>query len=189
MRRTKYPSHPYIANAYPGANDAVERFMQSRSRQKKDEPETFETCPTERGKVRVSSKHGKNELRENIRVAIYLANKHGYEIDIIANPNNAKSADSFNKTLGIYQEYKTHSTPTRNSLDMLIKKGKKQADHLVISLESGMSLGEAKEVVIDRVRRSDNLMSITFVYEGKDATYTREQMTDSSFEIKREDFK
>ncbi|MGN0052608.1 MAG: phage minor head protein [Bacteroides sp.] len=183
-------SHPYIANAYPGAREAVSRFMRQRSEQREEQAkETFQVVKTRRGSLRVSSLHGKNERSENVRVATHLANKHGYDIELIANPHNTKSADSFNRTLGIYQEYKVQSTPTRNALDMLIKKGKKQAENIVVSLESGMKLNDVSEVVSDRVRRSENLKSITFVYDGKDATYTRDQMADSSFIIKREDFK
>ena len=59
----------------------------------------------------------------------------------------------------------------------------------MISLESEMKLNDVSEVVSDRVRKFGNLKSITFVYDGKDATYTREQMTNPSFTIKREDFK
>lgn len=71
------------------------------ARRQEDDPETFYECETRRGKVRVSSKHGKTEKKENVRVATYLAEKHEHEIDLIANPQNETSADSFNRTLGI----------------------------------------------------------------------------------------
>lgn len=56
------------------------------ARRQEDDPETFYECETRRGKVRVSSKHGKTEKKENVRVATYLAEKHEHEIDLIANP-------------------------------------------------------------------------------------------------------
>lgn len=95
------------------------------ARRQEDDPETFYECETRRGKVRVSSKHGKTEKKENVRVATYLAEKHEHEIDLIANPQNETSADSFNRTLGIEQEYKVNTTPTKSSIDNLIRKGAK----------------------------------------------------------------
>ena len=67
---------------------------------KNDTKETFITCPTDKGKLRVSSLHGKNEKRENVSVGSFLANKHGYEIDLIANPADKKSPDSYNLSSG-----------------------------------------------------------------------------------------
>lgn len=58
---------------------------------------------------------------EQDKIHSYLANKHGYEIDLIANPSDKKSADSYNRTLDIYQEYKVSKTPSQKSIGSLLR--------------------------------------------------------------------
>lgn len=149
-------------------------------------PETFSECETANGKLRVSSKHGKNEKKENVRVGRYLAEKHGYEIDLIANLQNETSADSFNKTLGIEQEYKVNTTPTKNSIDTLIRKGAKQANDVVLFVDSGISLDKLSSALHDRVRRT-NINTVMVVIDGKDRTYTYDEITTNGFKIRQAD--
>lgn len=175
-------SHPYIAEAYPGAEEAVEKTL------KKEKIEKFDNVPVRNGSVRVSSMHGKKERVENIRVATYLAEKYGYDIDLIANPEGRKSADSFNRTLGIEQEYKVNSTPTKNSIDSLLRSGAKQADHIVLMVDSEISLGDLKWAVQDRIRRCQSVIDITIVKDNKDCTYTRKAIESDEWEIKQADF-
>ena len=138
---------------------------QSWRRVDEDESETFIDCETSNGKLRVSSKHGRNEKKENVRVGRYLADKYGYEIDLIANPPNETSADSFNKTLGIEQEYKVNTAATKSSIDNLIRKGAKQALDIVLFVDSGISLAELSSALHDRVRRT-NVNTIMVVIGG-----------------------
>ena len=156
------------------------------ARTEENAPETFSECETSKGKLRVSSKHGKNEKRENIRVGRYLAEKHGYEIDLIANLQNETSADSFNKTLGIEQEYKVNTTPTKNSIDTLIRKGAKQANDVVLFVDSGISLDKLSSALHDRVRRT-NINTVMVVIDGKDKTYTSDEITANGFKIRQAD--
>ena len=158
------------------------------ARRQEDDPETFYECETRRGKVRVSSKHGKTEKKENVRVATYLAEKHEHEIDLIANPQNETSADSFNRTLGIEQEYKVNTTPTKSSIDNLIRKGAKQADDIVLFVDSEISLNDLSSALHDRVRRT-NLKTVMFVIDEKDKTYTYDEITAKGFKIRQADLK
>ena len=155
-------------------------------RRQDNAPETFEVCPTDRGKVRVSSKHGRNEKRENVRIATYLANKHGYEIDLIANPDNESSADSFNKTLGIIQEYKTNATPTKSAIDNLIRKGAKQARDLVLFVESSISMDDLSSALHNRVSRT-KIHTVMVVIDGKDKTYSFAEIAEKGFKIRQAD--
>lgn len=155
---------------------------------KEETPETFTECETSNGKLRVSSKHGRTEKKENVRVGRYLAEKHGYEIDLIANPQNETSADSYNKTLGIEQEYKVNAKPTKSSIDNLIRKGAKQADDLVLFVDSGISLDELSSALHDRVRRT-NLKTVMVVIDGMDKTYTYDEITAKGFKVRQADLK
>lgn len=151
-----------------------------------NDSEIFYECQTSYGKVRVSSKHGKNEKRENVRVATYLAEKYGYEIDLIANLPDRKTADSFNKTLGIEQEYKVNTLPTKSSIDNLIRKGAKQADSVVLIIDSRISLDELSSALHDRVRRT-RLDTVMIVSDSKGRTYTRSEIIADGFKIRQAD--
>ena len=155
---------------------------------KNDTKETFITCPTDKGKLRVSSLHGKNEKRENVSVGSFLANKHGYEIDLIANPADKKSPDSYNKTLGVYQEYKVSKAPTKNSIDSLIRSAAKQAEHIVLVADPQTPLGILADAIKSRVRRT-KVETLTLIIGNKDAIYTRSQMTSDNFKIRQADLK
>lgn len=166
--------------------DACRKIHQCWRRKIESEAETFTTCPTEKGTLRVSSKHGAREKKENVRIGAYLANKHGYEIELLANPQNETSADSFNKTLGILQEYKVNATPTKSSIDGLIRKAAKQAENVVLSVESGISLDRLGSALHDRVRRT-RIKTVTVIVNGKDKTYTAEEIAADGFKIRQAD--
>ena len=177
--------------AFVPENDLCASCIKTRecwARKQENTPEAFYECSTKRGKVRVSSKHGKTEKKENVRVATYLAEKHGYEIDLIANPSDRKTADSLNKTLGIEQEYKINTLPTKSSIDNLVRKGAKQANDLVLFIDSEMPLNELSSALHDRVRRT-NLNSVMVVIDGKDKTYTYNEITANGFKIRQADLK
>lgn len=178
------PDHPYFTAAYPGAKEAVERMVGTAN-------EHYTTIPTEHGQVRVHDGHGKGERQENIRVASYFANKYGYKIDLLDNPDGVKSADSYNRSLDRFEEYKVNQkeNPTKSSIDNLLRKAKDQADHIVLWIDSDISLGDLRDAMIDRVRRINSIKTVTIVIGGKDCVYTREQIVKDGFKIKQADLK
>lgn len=149
----------------------------------------YKVIPTERGKLRIHVNHGKNEQKENVEIAQYLACKYGYAIDLLPKVEGAKSADSFNYTLMRKQEYKVNSTPTKNAVDLLLRNAKKQANSIVIKIKSDISMDILCDAITGRISRCPNVTDITLIYKDKDVTYTREEMLRKPFKIKREDFK
>ena len=160
-----------------------------RNLEKDPEDNNYYIIPTKHGKVRMHIGHGKNEREENIQVASYFADKYGYEIDLLDNPQNVKSADSFNRTLNIEQEYKSTGVATTSAIDRLIRTAKYQADHIVICCNPDASLGALTNGIKDRVNRCDSIKSITLLIDGKDAVYSREDIVKGNWEIKQADFK
>lgn len=173
-------THPYIAHPYPGAQKAVDKLMEEQDR--------YRELAVKNGRLRIHEGHGKREKKENVRIGTYLAEKHGYEIDLLDNPDNKKSADSFNRTLGVEQEYKVNTSPTISSIDNLLRKAKDQADDIVLWIESDISLGDLRNAIYSRVRRTDNIQSLTIVKDGKDAMYKREEILKNNWEIRQADF-
>ncbi len=171
--------HPYIAHAYPGAEEAVKKLIEAESR--------YRELPVKAGRLRIHEGHGKREKAENIRIGTYLAEKHNYFIDLLDNPDNNKSADSYNHTLGILQEYKVNSTPTKSSIDNLLRDAKKQANNIVLWVDSDISWEDLTAALRSRVRRSENIETVTLVRGGKDIMITREVLLKNGFKIRPAD--
>lgn len=170
-------THPYYENTYPGAEKAVEKMIH------------YTVIPTRSGKLRIHDGHGKHERDENIRIGTYLAEKHDYEIDLLDNPQNRKSADSYNRTLEVEQEYKMNVTPTKSSIDNLLRDAKKQADDIVLWIDSDISLENLAAAIRSRVKRSQNISHITIVRDGKDIRLSREEILGNGFKIRPADLK
>lgn len=165
--------------------DACRKIRECWKKKKAEEKETFTTCPTEKGTLRVSSKHGKNEKKENVKIGAYLANKYGWEIDLMAKPEGVTSADSLNKTLGIQQEYKV-SSGSKSSIDYLLRYGAKQADNIVLVLPPDVALDILSSAMHDRVRRT-NLKTVMIIIDGKDKTYTFDEISAKGFKVRQAD--
>lgn len=170
-------THPYYENTYLGAEKAVEKMIH------------YTVIPTRSGKLRIHDRHGKHERDENIRIGTYLAEKHDYEIDLLDNPQNRKSADSYNRTLEVEQEYKMNVTPTKSSIDNLLRDAKKQADDIVLWIDSDISLENLAAAIRSRVKRSQNISHITIVRDGKDIRLSREEILGNGFKIRPADLK
>ena len=149
----------------------------------------YREVKTERGSVRIHAKHGKNETRSNTETASYLANKHGYDIDLLPDLPNEKSADSYNRTLGIKQEYKEVQTATDSAIQNALRSAHKQANSIVLVVKAVCPLGVLTAALNDRVKRYDSITDVTIIINGKDATYTRENIIRDGFKISRDDFK
>ncbi len=159
---------------------------------KQIEPETFSEVKGTDGLVRISSKHGDSEKAENIKVATYLAKKYKQRIDLIANPEGTTSPDSYNHTRGVYQEYKVNASkfPTEGSIDNLLHKANKQAYHVVLVVESGISNVHLANAIQNRLQRESNkIKEVIVVKDGKDATYDLRQILQKGFKIEPADFK
>ena len=103
-----------------------------------------------------------------------------------ANPDNKKSADSFNKTLNVAQEYKMNMTATKSSIDNLLRSAARQADNVVLWIESDISLNELSTAIHSRVKRS-KIKSVTIVRGNKDKTYHRDEIIQNDFKIQQAD--
>lgn len=147
----------------------------------------YSEVPVSNGRVRIHSSHGAGEAGENISIARYFAEKYGYSIDLLPNPDNDASADSYNHTLGYEQEYKVNSKPTKSAIDNSLRKGIKQACHIVLRVDSSISLEELARGIRGRVNQSD-IQEVTVIWGGKDTVLSREKILSDGFKIQREDF-
>ena len=152
----------------------------------------YEEVPTENGRVRQHRSQLDDEKEKNVEIATYLANKYGHKIDLIPRVDNVykhKNADAFNHTLGYKQEFKVNSTNTLNAIDMAIRDGSRQANSIVIRLDSNVSFENIAASARARFRRKGSLKEIILIMQSTDARYDRETILSEGFKIQQEDFK
>ena len=168
------PNHPYRQ-----VQQSVKNIIEGLPGNKNE----WETVETKKGSVRVNLNHGSNEREENISIASYLANKHGYEIDLLPIVEGTKNPDSYNKTLKIVQEYKTNYTATKGAIDKEIRDAAKQADHVVIRINSTISDSDLMRGIKGRVNQEKNIKSVTVIRKNKDKTYKRSDIMSKGFKL------
>ena len=144
--------------------------------------------PTENGKIYVHPDHGESELAENLEFARWRAEQFGEEVILLPNPQNIKSPDSYNITRGVQEEYKRSSTPTKNSIDRLIRDGSKQANHIVLAVDSDITPRTLQSGIKGRVVQNSEIKELRIRIGNAEAVYSRESIIAKDFKIKPEDF-
>ena len=76
-----------------------------------------------------------------------------------------------------------------HSIDSALRKAASQADHIVLTVNSDIRLGDLANSMSDRVGRENNVQSVRIIRDGKDAYYTRDEITRPGFKIEEADFK
>ena len=152
-----------------------------------DDDKAYTSIPTERGKLRIHQEHGKAERAENIKVASYFANKYGHEIDLLPRDDNKPCADAFNRTLGRNEEYKVNTVASASAIDRAIRSAKRQADHIVLWIESDISSEDLAAALRSRTRRCATIQTITIVRNEKDVCLTREDLLNEGLKIRLAD--
>ncbi|GHT69243.1 hypothetical protein FACS189452_09850 [Bacteroidia bacterium] len=143
----------------------------------------YKEVPTTNGRLRYHIRHGRNERAGNIRIAKYFVEKYGQEIDLLPVNVNGTSADAYNHTLGIEQEYKINHTPTQNAINKELRSAQHQANNIVIEILSDISDSDLRDSIQDRVLRTPSIQSVTILRNGNDTTYRREQIIQSNFTL------
>ena len=77
--------------------------------------------------------------------------------------------------------------PTKSSIDNLLRKAKKQANHIVLWIESDISMGDLTAALRSRTRRCATIQTITIVRDGKDVCLTREDILSEGLKIRLAD--
>lgn len=142
---------------------------------------------TTNGKIYVHPAHGKNELAENLEFARWRAEQFGEEVILLPNPQRVKSADSYNITRGVMEEFKTGRTPSVNAFDLLLRNGAKQADYIILEIDCDASPITIANALNDRMKRT-SIAEIRLKVGNAEAIYKRECVIQDGFKIKLEDF-
>lgn len=142
---------------------------------------------TENGRVYVHPTHGKGELAENLEFAKWRANQFGEEVILLPNPQGVTSADSYNITRQVQEEYKRGKTATFNALDRLLRDGAKQADYVILEIDCDATPGIVADAMNSRLKRA-KLKEVRLRVGDTEAVYPRDVVVCDGFKIRPEDF-
>ena len=109
-----------------------------------------------------------NEFGKNERIAKFLAKKYGYDIELlpVINENGIKTADSYNYTLGVKQEYK--QVTSINSISMRLRKGAKQAGYVVLEVIEPHTKSDIVRTVRGRFKQTPELRAVHIITSDDD---------------------
>lgn len=143
----------------------------------------WEEIPVNKGSIKVSPLHGKKERKNNIRLASYYANKYGYDYKLLPINVKRRTADALNETLGIKQELKINTTPTKSAIDNALRSAKGQSANIVIEINSNISTGDLADIIKNRVNRSPKIEEVWLRKGDIDRKYGRDEILGEGFKI------
>jgi hypothetical protein len=143
---------------------------------------------TGNGAVYAHPLHGKAEYAENLRLAQWRADEFGEQVILLPKSNNGVSADSYNLTRKVMEEYKVNSTPTISAIDNALRGGAKQANYIILEIGSDIKVGDFTDALTNRLKRCKNMKELRIKIGDCEAVYTKDEIIEDGFKIKPEDF-
>ena len=130
------------------------------------------------GTVEIDSPLNKNEVEQNMEIAIFLAD-NGHKVKLLKiddlpgtkNPD----ADIDGKTF----EFKTNKRATISSIDNELRKAKNQAGYIVLQIKSGISSVKLSNAISDRLTCSKNVKELWLIYKNKLVKLSRAEFLNS----------
>lgn len=104
------------------------------------------------------------EEAQNLAAAKVLADKKGWKIDLLENKGVGKSCDA--RINGENWEIKTNYTPTKNSIDTLLRSAKGQSVNIILHIQSGIKLKDAVSATKNRMNRSLWIENVLIISKG-----------------------
>lgn len=143
----------------------------------------WEEIPVKKGSIKVSPLHGKKERKDNIRLTSFYANKYGYDYKLLPINVKRRTADALNETLGIKQELKINTTPTKSAIDNALRSAKGQSANIVIEINSSILTGDLADIIKNRVNRSPKIEEVWLKKGNADRKYGRDEILGEGFKI------
>ncbi len=132
------------------------------------------------GCVDVHETHGKQELRQNLPVAVFLADlgEHVCLLPVARVPGT-KSADASRN--GIVWEFKTLEGITTNAVDTALRHASKQAAHVLLAVPASTSLEVLEQAMFNRLRRTARVVALAILRDKSLFSFTRDEVVQNTF--------
>ncbi|MFD0997696.1 phage minor head protein [Ohtaekwangia kribbensis] len=125
-------------------------------------------------------KTGANDLAQNIAASKALA-RRGDSVIIreVLTQHGLKNPDII--LSGITTEIKTNETSTINAIDSALRRAKRQAEVIVLNINSSMNPERVEQAIYNRVRRTTAIKRVIVVYKDVAYDLTYEEIINQTF--------
>ena len=124
-----------------------------------------------------------HETDDNLKTAKLLA-KNGYQVRLlpILNQENRKNPDALLIKENQFIEFKHNTKPTRSAIENEIRRGKTQANYLLLHIKSKIARGAFIHEVKYRINLSSNVKMLWVVWKDCLYVFKRKEIFDGTFE-------
>jgi len=132
------------------------------------------------GFVDVHENHGKQESRQNLPIALFLAAR-GERVCLlgVADKPNVKSPDATRN--GIVWELKIPEGRTENAIDKALRDGSRQASRILLKLPADFNYDLLESGIYNRTQRAVAVLEVAVLLEEKLYSFSRESIISNAF--------
>ncbi len=132
------------------------------------------------GCVDVHETHGKQETRQNLPIAIFLADL-GERVRLlrVLTVAGAKNPDASRN--GVEWEFKTPEGRTANAIDKALRGANRQAARVLIQVHPDFNRRVLEQAIYDRVRRAENIFEVAILLRETVHHFTRQEIILNTF--------
>lgn len=125
--------------------------------------------------------HHTHEAERNIQTAILLA-KQGFKVRLLGidTTPHAKNSDAYFLNEEVKVEFKHNFTPTRSAIEEAIRKGRFQADYIVVHILSAVSAKDTQVAIISRMKFAYNVRQLWLIRNNELIPLSREEVYDGT---------
>lgn len=148
------------------------------------DPHTGEEEPSG-GYVEVHKTHNAEEAQRNIETAILLA-KLGFQVRLlpIDDTPNRKNPDAFLEREQIRIEFKHNQRPTASAIDNEIRDARRQADYVLLHIQSNVKKGDLCSAVKNRMKAALNIKELWIIWRSELIRLKRKEIFDGTISRK-----
>ncbi len=132
------------------------------------------------GFVDVHENHGKQESRQNLPLALFLAARGEHVCLLpIADEQNVKSSDATRN--GVVWEFKIPEGRTENAIDKALRDGSRQASRILLQLPIDFNPDFLEGGIYNRTQRTAALLEIAVLLEDRLYVFSRSAIVTNTF--------
>lgn len=137
------------------------------------------------GYVEMHITHASHEAARNIETAIILA-RQGLRVRLlpIDNTPHIKNPDAYFIDQEIVVEFKHNYTPTASAIEREVRNAKKQANHILIHVMSGITKEELIQGLRQHLHRAENIITVWLIFNDIIYTFSPEEIRNKHIEDK-----
>jgi len=132
------------------------------------------------GFVDVHENHGKQESRQNLLVALFLAARGERVCLLGVHPEAGKKNPDATRN-GVVWEFKMPEGRTINAIDKALRDGSRQAARVLLALPADFDRTALEQGMYDRVQRTANLLEVAVLLGEAWYSFSRQQIIGQGF--------